>query len=98
MRSCFSCEGLIGAKWNFAGAGGRSQLQLGNEGNRRWVSGGYHGGGAETDIECEVLDVSEFDALTAKNPALALKLLRNIAIEFSHTLRRSNSALRLYSR
>ena len=53
---------------------------------------------ADTDVACDVLDVASFDALTAAGSPLALKLLRNIAIEFSHTLRRNNRALRLYSR
>ena len=56
------------------------------------------GVGADTDIECDVLEAASFDAMTATHPALAVKLLRNIAIEFSHTLRRNNNALRLYSR
>lgn len=53
---------------------------------------------ADTDIECDVLDVQHFDELAARRPEMAVKLLRNIAIEFSHTLRRNNHALRLYSR
>ena len=53
---------------------------------------------ADTDIECDVLEAASFDALTNLHPLLAIKLLRNIAIEFSHTLRRNNRALRLYSR
>jgi CRP-like cAMP-binding protein len=53
---------------------------------------------ADTDIECAVLHATEFDRLTSDRSALALKLLRNIAIEFSHTVRRNNNALRLYSR
>jgi len=53
---------------------------------------------ADTDIECVVLDAVSFDVLTAARSPLAIKLLRNIAIEFSHTLRRNNRALRLYSR
>lgn len=53
---------------------------------------------ADTDIECDILHAIDFDALTTARSPLAIKLLRNIAIEFSHTLRRNNSALRLYSR
>jgi glutaminase len=53
---------------------------------------------ADTDIECEMLSAQKFDAVTNDHPAMAVKLLRNIAIEFSHTLRRNNRALRLYSR
>jgi glutaminase len=53
---------------------------------------------AETDIDCAVFEAEKFDALTALPSPLAVKLLRNIAIEFSHTLRRNNHSLRLYSR
>jgi glutaminase len=53
---------------------------------------------ADTDIECDILDAVSFDALIAVRSPLAIKLLRNVAIEFSHTLRRNNRALRLYSR
>jgi glutaminase len=53
---------------------------------------------ADTDIECDVLHADDFDALTQTCSPLAIKLLRNIAIEFSHTVRRNNNALRLYSR
>jgi glutaminase len=53
---------------------------------------------ADTDIECAILHANDFDALTQGRSPLAMKLLRNIAIEFSHTLRRNNSTLRLYSR
>ncbi len=53
---------------------------------------------ADTDIECAAFAASDFDALALRRPALVMKLLRNIAIEFSHTLRRSNAALRLYQR
>jgi glutaminase len=53
---------------------------------------------ADTDIECAVLHAGEFDRLAEKRSSIAFKLLRNLAIEFSHTIRRSNSALRLYSR
>jgi glutaminase len=53
---------------------------------------------SDTDIECAVLQTADFDDLTAKRPTLAVKLLRNLAIEFSHTVRRNNNALRLYSR
>jgi glutaminase len=53
---------------------------------------------ADTDIECAVLHADDFDSLTQTRSPLAIKLLRNIAIEFSHTVRRSNNALRLYSR
>jgi len=53
---------------------------------------------ADTDVECAALGTADFDALALRRPALAMKMLRNIAIEFSHTLRRSNAALRLYRR
>ncbi len=52
---------------------------------------------ADTDIDCAVMDTTSFDQLTEARSPLAIKLLRNIAIEFSHTLRRNNRALRLYS-
>ncbi len=53
---------------------------------------------ADTDIECAVMHANDFDALTNARSALVVKLLRNLAIEFSHTVRRNNNALRLYSR
>ncbi|MCE0524043.1 MAG: glutaminase A [Methylacidiphilales bacterium] len=53
---------------------------------------------ADTDVTCDMLDAASFDALAERRSMLALKLLRNIAIEFSHTLRRNNNSLRLYSR
>ena len=53
---------------------------------------------ADTDIDCAILHADDFDALANVRSPLALKLLRNLATEFSHTLRRSNNALRLYSR
>jgi glutaminase len=53
---------------------------------------------ADTDIACSVLHTSDFDALMQNHPQLALKLMRNLAIEFSRTVRRNNNALRLYSR
>ncbi len=53
---------------------------------------------ADTDIACAVLSTSDFDALSLYQPQLALKLVRNLAVEFSHTMRRNNNALRLYSR
>ncbi len=53
---------------------------------------------ADTDVKCDMLPAASFDALAERQPALALKLLRNIAVEFSHTLRRNNHSLRLYSR
>ncbi len=53
---------------------------------------------ADTDVKCDTLEAADFDALAERRPPLALKLLRNIAVEFSHTLRRNNHSLRLYSR
>jgi glutaminase len=53
---------------------------------------------ADTDVECSILHAKDFDALTTSSSPLAVKLLRNLAVEFSHTVRRNNNALRLYSR
>jgi glutaminase len=53
---------------------------------------------ADSDIECLVLRAVDFDQLTDTHPKLMVKLLRNIALEFSQTLRKSNRMLRLYSR
>lgn len=53
---------------------------------------------ADTYIECDVLSAEKFDSLISTNPQLAVKLLRNIALEFSQILRRNNRALQLYSR
>lgn len=51
----------------------------------------------EADVDCEVyrLSYEDFEALLARQPQLAAKLLRNIALVLSHRLRTRSDELRL---
>jgi glutaminase len=53
---------------------------------------------ADSEVECLVLGSDDFDHLTQTQPQLMVKLLRNIALEFSLTLRKSNRMLQMYSK
>lgn len=51
---------------------------------------------ADTDIECDVLEVDDFEALGAVHPAIRIKLLEEFCLSLSRRLRKSNRDLSVF--
>jgi len=51
---------------------------------------------ADTDIECDVLEVGDFEALGAVYPAIKIKLLQELCLSLSRRLRKSNRDLSVF--
>jgi glutaminase len=51
---------------------------------------------ADTNVECDLLKLEDFEALTRKHPGITLVLLRNVALQLSRNLRRRNQEFRVF--
>jgi hypothetical protein len=45
---------------------------------------------ADSEVECDLLTVEDFDRLGVEHPAIKIKLLENLCLGFCHKLRRAN--------
>jgi glutaminase len=52
---------------------------------------------ADTEVECHVLSLENFDAMGDTHPALKIKLLENLNLGLCHRLRKTNQELSLFS-
>jgi glutaminase len=51
---------------------------------------------ADTELVCDHLDIDAFAALGEREPGIKIKLLKNICLELSHKLRKTNRELSLF--
>ena len=51
---------------------------------------------ADTEVECDVLSLDNFDRLGVSHPATKIKLLKNLNLSLCHRLRKANSELSLF--
>jgi len=51
---------------------------------------------ADTQVECDVLSIEDFDALGNRNPVLKIKLLKNLNLILCNRLRKANRELSLF--
>jgi glutaminase len=51
---------------------------------------------ADTDIECDILTIEEFEALGSSHPGVKIKLLRNLSLGLCRRLRKANRELSLF--
>jgi glutaminase len=51
---------------------------------------------ADTDVECDLLPVQEFEKLEGTHPRIKIVLLRNLALGLSHKLRKANREISVF--
>jgi len=51
---------------------------------------------ADTEVECDVLSLENFDKLGVRHPMTKIKLLSNLTLELCHRLRKANRELSLF--
>jgi len=51
---------------------------------------------ADTDVECDVLSVADFENLAGTHPVIKIKLLKNLNLSLCHRLRKANRELSLF--
>jgi len=51
---------------------------------------------ADTEVECDVLSLENFDMLGVRHPATKIKLLTNLTLGLCHRLRKANRELSLF--
>jgi glutaminase len=51
---------------------------------------------ADTDVDCDVLSLENFDQLGVSHPATKIKILKNLNLSLCHRLRKANRELSLF--
>jgi CRP-like cAMP-binding protein len=51
---------------------------------------------ADTAVECDILDVGDFERLGQSYPGIKIKLLQNLTLSLCHRLRKANRELGLF--
>jgi CRP-like cAMP-binding protein len=51
---------------------------------------------ADTEVECDLLKLEDFEGLAKTHPGIKLVLLRNLALQLSRNLRKRNQEFRVF--
>ena len=51
---------------------------------------------ADSDAECDLLTIEDFEALGQTHPAIKIKLLQNLSLGLCHKLRKANRELSVF--
>jgi glutaminase len=51
---------------------------------------------ADTEVECDLLRVEDFERLGVGHPGIKIKLLRNLAVGLSRKLRKANREISVF--